>query len=70
MPIKEIDRGLCYGCGICIECCPPDVLRLDREDKAYAAYPEDCSICYECELVCPVGAIKVSAEVGPIKLAC
>ena len=70
MPIKEIDRGLCYGCGICIESCPDDVLRLDREDKAYVAYPEDCCICYQCKMDCPVGAITVSGRIGPIKLAC
>ena len=64
MTIKKIDRNLCLSsCGICVESCPNDVLRLDEEDKACIVYPEDCHTCFLCENDCPVKAITVSAEV-------
>jgi heterodisulfide reductase subunit A-like polyferredoxin len=38
---------------------------------ATIAYPEDCMTCYDCEVQCPVGAIKVHPfkEVLPLSLA-
>jgi NAD-dependent dihydropyrimidine dehydrogenase PreA subunit len=38
---------------------------------AYIAYPEDCMTCYDCEVQCPVDAIKVHPfkEVLPLSLA-
>ena len=68
MAIKEINRALCDGSGICLDVCPTDVIRLDKEKKAYIAYPEDCCNCYLCEIYCPTRSIKVSAEIGSIKL--
>ncbi len=63
MGIRKIDQELCNGCGICIENCPMDVIRLDEErDKAYIAYLSDCQFCFLCELECPTGAIYVSPE--------
>jgi len=58
--ITEIDGTKCNGCGICVDICNMDVLRLDTSSsKAYIAYPEDCMTCYECALRCPEEAIKV-----------
>ena len=34
-------------------------------NKAFIAYPEDCQLCYQCELECPAGAIKV--DFSPVK---
>ena len=61
MSIERIDHELCNGCGICVNSCPMDVIRMDKEaKKAVITYPEDCMCCYYCELECPEDAISVS----------
>ena len=72
--IEKVDQENCIGCGLCVEICPMDVLRMKTDFniiaqpekkkptpqfKAVIAYVEDCMTCYTCELNCPVGAIKV-----------
>ena len=60
MGIRKIDTKLCNGCGICVEHCPMDVLRIDEEtEKAFAKYIRDCQCCYRCVRECPEGAIDV-----------
>lgn len=56
----KIDRELCNGCGICVQSCTMDVIRMDEKSKkAVAKYPEDCMLCDLCELDCPQKAIYV-----------
>jgi NAD-dependent dihydropyrimidine dehydrogenase PreA subunit len=63
--IKKLDQEKCTGCGICVACCPMDVLRLDKESgKACVAYLKDCVACWGCESFCPVNAIDVTPERG------
>ncbi|MBW1802581.1 MAG: 4Fe-4S binding protein [Deltaproteobacteria bacterium] len=72
--IEHIDEKKCIGCGLCVEICPMDVLRLKTdfdiisqpekkrsppEYKATIAYFKDCMTCFTCELNCPAGAIDV-----------
>jgi ferredoxin len=72
--IEKVDQENCIGCGLCVEICPMDVLRMKTDFniiaqpenkkptpqfKAVIAYYEDCMTCYTCELSCPVGAIAV-----------
>ena len=57
--IRSIDKEKCVGCGICVERCPLDTLRLGADKKAYIAYPEDCMTCFLCERNCQKGAIFV-----------
>jgi NAD-dependent dihydropyrimidine dehydrogenase PreA subunit len=60
MGIKRINTELCNGCGLCIEYCPTDVLRLDEKTKkAFIKYIRDCQSCLMCEMECPTGAITV-----------
>lgn len=59
MPRVEINRAACTGCGVCIETCPTDVLRLDKEAKAFAAYGQDCQGCFICQWDCVFAAITV-----------
>lgn len=68
MTINYIDEELCDGCGICVDSCPADVIRLGESVpawkssgwKAKIAYQNDCHSCTLCEMDCPKGAIKVS----------
>jgi adenylylsulfate reductase subunit B len=55
MPPK-FNRQACTGCGMCVEICPGDVLRM-ADGKPELAYPEECWHCGACMLDCPSGAI-------------
>ena len=70
MPIEGIDPDLCNGCGICVDSCPMDVIRINEEnDKAIVKYRSDCMACNFCELDCPAKAITISLErVRPLTL--
>ena len=58
--IQEVDLDKCTGCGICVDVCPLDVLRMDeRGEKAIICYPDDCHTCFQCEMNCPPHAIYV-----------
>ena len=66
MSIERIDSELCIGCGICIDSCCLDVIRMDKESKkAIIKYPEECMTCYFCEQDCPENAIYVSPTKVP-----
>ena len=66
MPEIAINREWCKGCYICVSVCPHRVLEVDQEafDHGFhpvvAARPEDCTVCRQCELLCPDLAISVS----------
>ena len=62
MGITSIDLDLCDGCGLCIDVCPMDVLRLDAKNKAAIAYGIDCDVCYLCEDECPQDAIYIDPK--------
>jgi NAD-dependent dihydropyrimidine dehydrogenase PreA subunit len=56
-----IDLSLCDGCGVCVDSCPTDVLRMDAEaGKVTIAYANDCQACYLCQDDCPQHCIAVS----------
>jgi len=58
--ITKIDETKCDACGICVEACPVDILRMDEKgEKAVIKYPDDCRTCYTCDVNCPTGAIYV-----------
>ena len=58
----HINEAWCKGCGICVAFCPKEVLVLQSNDKAAVAKPEDCIVCYLCEMRCPDLAISVEIE--------
>ncbi|MGA2283009.1 MAG: 4Fe-4S dicluster domain-containing protein [Candidatus Dormibacteria bacterium] len=60
-----IDAQECKGCGLCIEACPPRVLRLSAELNTHGYHPAEyggsgCTGCGICYYVCPEpGALTV-----------
>ncbi|HWQ46624.1 MAG TPA: ferredoxin family protein [Longilinea sp.] len=69
MAIERIDTELCTGCGICVNSCPVDVIRFDKESKkAVIRYPQDCVVCCWCVAECPQGAVFITpvARTSPL----
>jgi len=50
----EVSPELCDGCGVCVELCPLDNLRMGEDGYPYVKYDE-CWYCEACELECPRG---------------
>ena len=63
----EVDRGLCIGSGDCVDTAPA-VFELDAEDKARVIDPDgdDTQLVLDAALNCPVTAIFVEGEDGPL----
>lgn len=63
-----INANWCKGCYICVSVCPRDVLAIDRSEWTGSFHPivvahaEHCTVCRNCELLCPDLAIEVLAE--------
>ena len=61
----ELNSEECKGCGLCVEACPPGVLRLAPHLNRYGYHPvtyrgEGCTGCGICFFACPEpGAIVV-----------
>jgi len=48
----------CNGCGICVDLCPLDCLRLGEDNKPFLKYKE-CWYCGTCEVECPLSCLKI-----------
>ena len=62
MSLVKILTHACTGCGVCVESCPMDVLRMNGtpdSPKAFVAYPDDCQACMLCLFDCPRRAVEV-----------
>jgi 2-oxoglutarate ferredoxin oxidoreductase subunit delta len=64
-PTVLIQEDLCKGCGLCIDICPPGVLRQDSKLNHLGFHPaaytgQWCNACGLCFYACPEpGAIVV-----------
>lgn len=54
----SIDRDLCTGCGLCVEICPFNGVKLDEENIAVLL--DACTECGACVDECPVEAISIT----------
>lgn len=51
----------CKGCGLCVETCKFGVLRM-RRNIVEVVDIDKCTLCGQCEIICPDFCIKVEAE--------
>jgi len=57
----EVVPRFCKDCGICIECCPVEI--LEAHDGAVRVTDiSACTACEQCELRCPDFAIRVTRK--------
>ena len=70
MPRVVIDIERCKGCGLCVEFCPRDNLRLSDEVTPRGVHPAEvcgegvCTGCKLCVLMCPDVAILIYRDVA------
>lgn len=57
MPLLEIKRDACTGCGVCIQVCPFGALSLDSEN--IITVNDNCTGCSACVPECPTGALSL-----------
>ena len=58
-----VDRGMCIGCGICVEECPVDAIVMENE--VAEIYMDDCIHCGRCHDVCDQEAVRHDSEKIP-----
>lgn len=54
----EISQKLCKGCGICVDFCPTNALKMSGQ-YAEISDLDACTGCQLCDLRCPDFAIQV-----------
>ena len=57
----QVRKYLCLGCGLCVESCPQQAIRLIWDQAEIDQ--SRCDLCHLCVEVCPQGAI---VEVVPV----
>ena len=68
-----IDTEECKGCGLCVDACPPNVMKLGERFNAHGYHPamylgHGCTGCGVCFYACPEpGAITVFILSPPAK---
>ena len=55
----EFNYEKCTKCGICYDLCPLDVISLNEEEEPFVFYPDECQLCFICQVECPSEAVHV-----------
>ena len=60
----SIDYERCSGCKRCYKLCPLDIIAWDEEKgRPYVAYPDECQLCFICQIECPEKAIEIRVPI-------
>lgn len=66
VPIPQVDRDRCIGCGACAQICQFNAITMIHGSAM--VFPELCHSCDGCRLVCPTGAISLTQqEIGTVE---
>jgi len=64
-----VDETYCKGCGVCVDVCPQEILKLDTDTLTAKGYhpavcidPSACTTCLSCATMCPDVAITIVKE--------
>lgn len=62
----RIKSEKCVGCRKCIEVCPGNLIKTDRQGKAVIKREKDCWGCTSCLKECKAGAVQffLGADIG------
>lgn len=62
----EIHKSECVGCGLCIEACPGNLIKKEKDGKAAIWHVRDCWGCTSCLKECKFQAISfyLGADIG------
>jgi NAD-dependent dihydropyrimidine dehydrogenase PreA subunit len=62
-----IDEEKCIGCGICVEYCNVDAIRINEEKGIVEVVDlELCIECHSCQQMCPEKAIRVYPQIDEV----
>lgn len=61
MPIFELEKKACDGCGACVKACPPNLIEL-VEKKPVVRDLVLCTMCKGCQEACPPKAIRIRGD--------
>ncbi|MGD0275111.1 MAG: mercury methylation ferredoxin HgcB [Syntrophales bacterium] len=59
----KLNEDKCTGCGMCLEVCPHDVLKMNGR-RIYIHNRDACMECGACSRNCPFDAVSVQSGVG------
>jgi formate hydrogenlyase subunit 6/NADH:ubiquinone oxidoreductase subunit I len=55
----DIDIDDCIGCGMCVRCCPPGALKVDKNAGTWTIDRFDCIACGFCVTKCPKKCLHI-----------
>jgi len=57
--------SLCDECGDCVEVCPPQIMKLDKDKMSKVPLEGYCVMCEQCVNICPVDVIGIEGVKEP-----